>query len=230
MAGAGALPVPANVSGGCLCPLLELLVAPEPATPEPVPPVPVPPEPVTPLPRQCSFGWSGEAVDLIEGRLKDAGFKFAFDPIRCKFKPTEQTLHVRRGWGRGGGLGRWGGVGGGWVGGRDAAAATWVGCWRGSHWLLSRFLLVLAEAPCHLDLRFWALMSCHGSLANTAGALCPSQKPSSQEPHLLATTHPPAPPNTLSAASPQDGNLCGRFFEPLRKRRSPLMRTCVGGS
>mgnify|MGYP002701235655 CR=1 FL=1 len=41
-----------------------------------------------------SFGWSGEAVDLMEGRLKDGGFKFAFDPVRCKFKPTAATLQV----------------------------------------------------------------------------------------------------------------------------------------
>ena len=41
-----------------------------------------------------SFGWSGEAVDLMESRLKDGGFKFAFDAIRCKFKPTEATLQV----------------------------------------------------------------------------------------------------------------------------------------
>jgi len=41
-----------------------------------------------------SFGWSGEAVDLMEGRLKDGGFAFAFDPVRCKFKPTEATLQV----------------------------------------------------------------------------------------------------------------------------------------
>lgn len=33
-----------------------------------------------------SFGWSGEAIDEIEQRLKDAGFSFAFPPIRCKFK------------------------------------------------------------------------------------------------------------------------------------------------
>lgn len=33
-----------------------------------------------------SFGWSGEAVDEIEQRLKDAGFSFAFPTIRCKFK------------------------------------------------------------------------------------------------------------------------------------------------
>lgn len=41
-----------------------------------------------------SFGWSGEAVDKMEGRLKDAGFQFAFPAIRCKFKPTESTLQI----------------------------------------------------------------------------------------------------------------------------------------
>ena len=33
-----------------------------------------------------SFGWSGEAIDEIQQRLKDAGFSFAFPAIRCKFK------------------------------------------------------------------------------------------------------------------------------------------------
>ncbi len=41
-----------------------------------------------------SFGWSGEAVDLIEGKLKDAGFRFGFDPIRVKFKPDDATLQL----------------------------------------------------------------------------------------------------------------------------------------
>ncbi|PSC76351.1 flavin oxidoreductase [Micractinium conductrix] len=41
-----------------------------------------------------SFGWSGEAVDMMEKRLKDAGFRFAFDPVRCKFKPTPATLQL----------------------------------------------------------------------------------------------------------------------------------------
>jgi flavorubredoxin/flavin reductase (DIM6/NTAB) family NADH-FMN oxidoreductase RutF len=41
-----------------------------------------------------SFGWSGEAVDLIEGKLKDAGYRFGFDPIRVKFKPNEVTLQL----------------------------------------------------------------------------------------------------------------------------------------
>jgi flavorubredoxin/flavin reductase (DIM6/NTAB) family NADH-FMN oxidoreductase RutF len=41
-----------------------------------------------------SFGWSGEAVDILEGRLKDAGFGFAFPAIRVKFKPTESALRA----------------------------------------------------------------------------------------------------------------------------------------
>jgi len=36
-----------------------------------------------------SYGWSGEAVDEMYLRLKDGGFQFAFDPIRCKFTPTQ---------------------------------------------------------------------------------------------------------------------------------------------
>ncbi len=39
-----------------------------------------------------SFGWSGEAIDLLETKLKDAGYKIGFEPIRVKFKPTELTL------------------------------------------------------------------------------------------------------------------------------------------
>ncbi|MBW4485618.1 MAG: diflavin flavoprotein [Tildeniella torsiva UHER 1998/13D] len=39
-----------------------------------------------------SFGWSGEAIDLLEGKLKDGGYTLAFDPIRVKFKPTDVTL------------------------------------------------------------------------------------------------------------------------------------------
>ncbi|MGL5083987.1 MAG: diflavin flavoprotein [Microcoleaceae cyanobacterium] len=41
-----------------------------------------------------SFGWSGEAIDLLEGKLKDAGFKFGFEPIRVKFKPTDVTIQT----------------------------------------------------------------------------------------------------------------------------------------
>lgn len=39
-----------------------------------------------------SYGWSGEAVDIISGKLKDAGYTLAFEPIRAKFTPTEATL------------------------------------------------------------------------------------------------------------------------------------------
>ncbi|MEQ9553442.1 MAG: diflavin flavoprotein [Coleofasciculus sp. G3-WIS-01] len=39
-----------------------------------------------------SFGWSGEAIDLIENKFKDAGYQFGFETIRVKFKPTEATL------------------------------------------------------------------------------------------------------------------------------------------
>jgi len=39
-----------------------------------------------------SYGWSGEAIDLIESKFRDAGYKFGFEPIRVKFKPTEVTL------------------------------------------------------------------------------------------------------------------------------------------
>ncbi|HEY9847649.1 MAG TPA: FprA family A-type flavoprotein, partial [Candidatus Caenarcaniphilales bacterium] len=39
-----------------------------------------------------SFGWSGEAIDLIESKLRDAGYSFGFEPIRIKFKPTAATL------------------------------------------------------------------------------------------------------------------------------------------
>jgi flavorubredoxin/flavin reductase (DIM6/NTAB) family NADH-FMN oxidoreductase RutF len=41
-----------------------------------------------------SFGWSGEAVDIIADKLKDAGFTLGFEPIRVKFTPTETTLQM----------------------------------------------------------------------------------------------------------------------------------------
>jgi flavorubredoxin len=41
-----------------------------------------------------SFGWSGEAVDEMEGKLKDGGFGFAFDSIRVKFKPSAKARGV----------------------------------------------------------------------------------------------------------------------------------------
>ena len=41
-----------------------------------------------------SYGWSGEAVDIIAGKLKDSGYTLAFEPIRIKFTPTEATLQI----------------------------------------------------------------------------------------------------------------------------------------
>ncbi|WP_193195618.1 diflavin flavoprotein [Nostoc sp. MG11] len=39
-----------------------------------------------------SYGWSGEAFDLIEGKLRDAGYRFGFDTLKVKFKPDDVTL------------------------------------------------------------------------------------------------------------------------------------------
>lgn len=39
-----------------------------------------------------SYGWSGEAIDEIESKLQDAGYRFGFDTIRVKFKPTDISL------------------------------------------------------------------------------------------------------------------------------------------
>ena len=39
-----------------------------------------------------SFGWSGEAIDLLESKFKDAGYSFGFEPIRVKFTPDASTL------------------------------------------------------------------------------------------------------------------------------------------
>ena len=39
-----------------------------------------------------SFGWSGEAIDLLETKLKDGGFKFGFDPVRIKFSPNKPKI------------------------------------------------------------------------------------------------------------------------------------------
>lgn len=41
-----------------------------------------------------SFGWSGEAIDLLETKFKDAGFRLGIDTIRVKFKPDEHTLQT----------------------------------------------------------------------------------------------------------------------------------------
>jgi flavorubredoxin/flavin reductase (DIM6/NTAB) family NADH-FMN oxidoreductase RutF len=39
-----------------------------------------------------SYGWSGEAIDLLEEKLKNAGYSFGFAPIRVKFTPSDAIL------------------------------------------------------------------------------------------------------------------------------------------
>ncbi len=39
-----------------------------------------------------SFGWSGEALDLLESKLRDGGFRFAFEPIKVKFSPDAAAI------------------------------------------------------------------------------------------------------------------------------------------
>jgi flavorubredoxin/flavin reductase (DIM6/NTAB) family NADH-FMN oxidoreductase RutF len=39
-----------------------------------------------------SFGWSGEALDLLESKLRDGGFSFAFEAIKVKFSPDAATI------------------------------------------------------------------------------------------------------------------------------------------
>lgn len=41
-----------------------------------------------------SFGWSGEALDLLENKLRDGGFSFGFEPIRIKFSPDAATVRT----------------------------------------------------------------------------------------------------------------------------------------
>ena len=41
-----------------------------------------------------SFGWSGEALDLLEGKLRDGGFRFAFEPIKVKFSPDANRIQA----------------------------------------------------------------------------------------------------------------------------------------
>ncbi|MCF4970414.1 diflavin flavoprotein [Nostoc sp. CMAA1605] len=41
-----------------------------------------------------SYGWSGEAVDLIENKLKDANYRLGFDTIRVRFTPTSEILQA----------------------------------------------------------------------------------------------------------------------------------------
>ena len=39
-----------------------------------------------------SYGWSGEAIDLLERKLQDCGFSFAFSTLRVRFSPDDATL------------------------------------------------------------------------------------------------------------------------------------------
>lgn len=39
-----------------------------------------------------SYGWSGEAVDLLETKLQDANYRFGFAPIRVRFSPTLEDI------------------------------------------------------------------------------------------------------------------------------------------
>jgi flavorubredoxin/flavin reductase (DIM6/NTAB) family NADH-FMN oxidoreductase RutF len=39
-----------------------------------------------------SYGWSGEAIDYLESKLRDGGYSFGFDPIRVKITPTEVVI------------------------------------------------------------------------------------------------------------------------------------------
>ncbi|MFP4694622.1 MAG: diflavin flavoprotein [Halothece sp.] len=39
-----------------------------------------------------SYGWSGEAIDILENKLRDAHYNFGFEPIRVRFTPTHETL------------------------------------------------------------------------------------------------------------------------------------------
>jgi flavorubredoxin/flavin reductase (DIM6/NTAB) family NADH-FMN oxidoreductase RutF len=39
-----------------------------------------------------SYGWSGEAVDLLETKLLNAGYPLGFETLRVKFKPTPEAI------------------------------------------------------------------------------------------------------------------------------------------
>ena len=39
-----------------------------------------------------SYGWSGEAIDILETKFRNAGYSFGFKTIRVKFKPTDKIL------------------------------------------------------------------------------------------------------------------------------------------
>jgi flavorubredoxin/flavin reductase (DIM6/NTAB) family NADH-FMN oxidoreductase RutF len=39
-----------------------------------------------------SYGWSGEAIDLLENKLKDANYRLGFETLRIRFSPTSAIL------------------------------------------------------------------------------------------------------------------------------------------
>lgn len=39
-----------------------------------------------------SYGWSGEAIDMINDKLRDGNYPLAFEPLRIRFSPDEATL------------------------------------------------------------------------------------------------------------------------------------------
>ncbi len=39
-----------------------------------------------------SYGWSGEALDLLENKLRNGGFSFGFEPIKVKFTPDKSMI------------------------------------------------------------------------------------------------------------------------------------------
>lgn len=41
-----------------------------------------------------SYGWSGEAIDLLDQKLRDAGYRFGFESIRIRFSPDGGALTV----------------------------------------------------------------------------------------------------------------------------------------
>jgi flavorubredoxin/flavin reductase (DIM6/NTAB) family NADH-FMN oxidoreductase RutF len=41
-----------------------------------------------------SYGWSGEAIDLITKKLKDSNYRFGFEPLRARFSPNAADLQA----------------------------------------------------------------------------------------------------------------------------------------
>ena len=41
-----------------------------------------------------SYGWSGEAIDELERKLKDANYTFGFEPLRVRFSPDAAALEA----------------------------------------------------------------------------------------------------------------------------------------